>query len=85
MFTTLPFAFFSNGRNALVTSTIPHRLTSARSLNVLIGVHSIGLENIIPALFTSPHSPTNKVKKRIRAYLENNGCEARLSQTYFWL
>ena len=64
MFTTRPRAFFTNGRNVLVTSTIPQRLTSARRLNVLTGVHSIGQKESIAALFTNPHSPANMQSER---------------------
>ena len=64
MFTTRPRAFFTNGRNVLVTSTIPQRLTSARRLNVLTGVHSIGLKESMAALFTNPHSPANMQSER---------------------
>ena len=56
--------FFTNGRNVLVTSTIPQRLTSARRLNVLTGVHSIGQKESIAALFTNPHSPANMQSER---------------------
>lgn len=64
MFTTRPRALFTNGRNVLVTSTIPQRLTSARRLNVLTGVHSIGQKESIAALFTNPHSPANMQSER---------------------
>ena len=59
-FTTRPRAFFTSGRNVLVTSIIPHRFTSAMCLKVSSGVHSMGRKQRIPALFTRPHSPDTR-------------------------
>ena len=86
MFTTRPRAFFTNGRNVLVTSTIPQRLTSARRLNVLTGVHSIGLKESIAALFTNPHSPANMQSERKKRVMVNKGpsYEARACHTSFY-
>ena len=56
-FTTRPWTFLIRGRNVLVTSITPHRLTSAVRLNILIDAQSIGIAYAIPALFTRPHSP----------------------------
>ena len=55
--TTLPWDFLINGRKVLVTSIIPHKLTSAMCFIRFRGVHSIGPAMPIPALFTSPHTP----------------------------
>ena len=41
-FTTRPRAFFTKGKNVLVTSIIPHRLTSAMRLKLSSGCQSIG-------------------------------------------
>ena len=86
MFTTRPRAFFTNGRNVLVTSTIPQRLTSARRLNVLTGVHSIGLKESIAALFTNPHSPANMMQSERKRVVVNKGPshEARAFHTFFY-
>lgn len=64
-FTTRPRAFFNDGRKILVTSIIPHRLTSARRLKMSSGVHSIGRISRIPALFTRPHNPVVSVEQRV--------------------
>ena len=86
MFTTRPRAFFTNGRNALVTSTIPQRLTSARRLNVLTGVHSIGLKESMAALFTNPHSPANMQSERKNEswLIKGPSYEARACHTSFY-
>lgn len=55
--TTRPLAFFTKGIKYLVTSIIPHKLTSAMRLKMSSGAHSIGQMLIIPALFTRPHNP----------------------------
>ena len=52
-----------SGRNVLVTSINPHRLTSAMRLNFSNGSHSTGAITVIPALFTSPQSPENGGKQ----------------------
>lgn len=62
-FTTRPWAFFISGRNVLVTSINPHRLTSAMRLYFSNGSHSTGAITVIPALFTSPQSPENGGKQ----------------------
>ena len=55
--TTLPRDFLINGRNVLVTSIIPHKLTSAVRFIWSSGIHSTGPTVPTPALFTSPHRP----------------------------
>lgn len=59
-FTTRTEVFFTRGKKVLVTSIIPHRLTSAERLKTSMGVHSMGQRERIPALFTSPHNPAKE-------------------------
>ena len=55
--TIRPFSFLISGKNVLVTSIEPHKLTSAFRLYSAIGTHSMGPITKIPALFISPHRP----------------------------
>ena len=55
--TIRPFSFLTSGKNVLVTSIKPHKLTSAFLLNSANGIHSMGPITKIPALFISPHRP----------------------------
>ena len=80
MLITLPWDFFTSGRNVFVTSIIPQRLTSAIRFNWSSGVHSIGVSEEIPALFTSPQIPesvinvnySSKVDVNCKRYFKNN-------------
>ena len=71
--TTRPRAFFTKGKNVLVTSIIPHRLTSAMRLKLSSGCQSIGDWIWIPALFTRPHSPKKEreYQKHLRSFNES--------------
>jgi len=63
--TTRPLVFFTSGKNVLVTSIKPHKLTSATLLYSASGTHSAGPIPKTPALFTSPHTPGMKAKLSI--------------------
>lgn len=71
--TTRPRAFFTKGKNVLVTSIIPHRLTSAMRLKLSSGCQSIGDWIWIPALLTRPHSPKKEreYQKHLRSFNES--------------
>lgn len=57
-FTTLPWAFFTSGRNWRVTSITPIRFTSKTFLKSSNCIHSGGPMGVdLPALLTSPHRP----------------------------
>ena len=55
--TMRPFVFLSCGKNALVTDTIPQRLTSRTCFISSTVCHSIRPAPTIPALFTTAHNP----------------------------
>ena len=55
--TMRPFVFLSCGKNALVTDTIPQRLTSRTCFISSTVCHSIRPTGPIPALFTIAHKP----------------------------
>lgn len=60
-FTTLPWAFFSSGRNWRVTSITPTRFTSKTFVKSSNCIHSVGpMGTDLPALFTRPHRPAEK-------------------------
>ncbi len=65
-FTTLPWAFFSSGRNWRVTSMTPIRFTSKTFLKSSSCIHSVGpMGTDLPALFTRPHRPAETRGRRI--------------------
>lgn len=56
---TLPRAFFTSGRKVCVTSMVPQRLTSAIPLKLSNDYQSTIPTSNLPALFMSPHNPTD--------------------------
>lgn len=59
--TTLPWAFFSSGRNWSVTSITPIRFTSKTFVKSSRCIHSVGPMGMdLPALFTRPHRPADE-------------------------
>jgi len=57
MLTIRPLAFFTRGKNVIVTSIVPRRLVSTTRLYMAVSISSMGSISTIPALFTNPQRP----------------------------